>query len=179
MDESEADGHIWTSPENAVRCVQGIEDVLCREYPGNAGLYRSRGEDYIRRLEELDESFRDMTENAPENVIVIGDRFPFRYLAHEYDLEYFAAFSGCSSESEPSVRTMAFLMDEIEEHDLDRVFYLEFSTKKLAEKLCSATGAEMLPLYSCHNVTKKEFEDGVTYIDLMEKNLENLREALY
>lgn len=179
VDESEADGHIWTSPENAARCVKGIEEELCGEYPGQAETFRRNGESYINRLEELDEKFIEMTENAPENVIVIGDRFPFRYLAHEYGLEYFAAFSGCSSESEPSVRTMAFLMDEIEEHDLDKVFYLEFSTKKLAEKLCSATGAEMLPLYSCHNVTKKDFEDGVTYIDLMEKNLENLREALY
>ena len=120
-----------------------------------------------------------MVRNAPENTIVIGDRFPFRYLAHEYDLEYFAAFSGCSSESEPSVYTMAYLMEEIGEHEMDTVFYLDFSASKLSEKLCSATGAKMLPLYVCHNVTKDEFENGVTYIDLMYKNLNNLREALY
>lgn len=179
VDDFEADGHIWTSPENAVRCVEGVKDELCEKYPEDKDFFAKNGDDYIKRLEELDEQFSEMTKNAPENVIVIGDRFPFRYLSHEYGLEYFAAFSGCSSESEPSVYTMAFLMDEIKEHDLDTVFYLEFSTKKLAEKLCSATGAKMLPLYSCHNVTKKDFEDGVTYIDLMKTNLENLREALY
>ena len=156
-----------------------MKDELCEKYPEDKDFFTKNGDDYVNRLEELDEQFSEMTENAPENVIVIGDRFPFRYLSHEYGLEYFAAFSGCSSESEPSVYTMAFLMDEIKEHDLDTVFYLEFSTKKLAEKLCSATGAKMLPLYSCHNVTKKDFEDGVTYIDLMKTNLENLREALY
>ncbi|NLT08920.1 MAG: zinc ABC transporter substrate-binding protein [Ruminococcus sp.] len=179
VDEMEADGHIWTSPENAVRCVRGIEEELCTEYPENEELYRSSGESYISRLEELDEKFREMTDKAQEKTIVIGDRFPFRYLSHEYGIEYFAAFSGCSSESEPSVRTMAYLMDEIKEHDMDTVFYLDLSTKKLAEKLCAATGADMLPLYACHNVSKSDFEDGITYIDLMEKNLENLREALY
>lgn len=178
VSEEEADGHIWTSPANAVRCVQAIEDVLCEKYSENAGLYRSRGEEYIQRLEQLDRDFSEATENAADKLIVIGDRFPFRYLAHEYGLEYFAAFSGCSSESEPSVYTMAFLINEILEHDADTVFYLEFSTKKLAEKLCDATGAKMLPLNSCHNVSRKDFENGVTYIDLMYENLENLKEAL-
>ncbi len=179
VDEMEADGHIWTSPENAIRCVKGIEDEMCADHPENEKLYRSNGESYINRLEDLDIRFRKMTDNAPEKTIVVGDRFPFRYLSHEYGIEYFAAFSGCSSESEPSVRTMAYLMDEIKEHDMDTVFYLDLSTKKLAEKLCAATGADMLPLYACHNVSKSDFSDGVTYIDLMEKNLENLREALY
>ncbi len=179
VSENEADGHIWTSPENAINCVRGVEEVLCREYPENQSLYQKNAEGYVSELEELDRDFADMTSNAPNDVIVIGDRFPFRYLAHEYGLEYFAAFSGCSSESEPSVRTMACLMDEVQEHDLPVVFYLDFSTKKLAEKLCDATGARMLPLWSCHNVTREDFDKGVTYIDLMRINLENIREALY
>ena len=179
VSEENADGHIWTSPENAVRCIQGIEESLCKNYSENAEVYHQNASEYTDRLRKLDVDFREMTENAPKNTVVIGDRFPFRYLAHEYDLEYFAAFSGCSSESEPSVYTMAYLMDEIGEHETDTVFYLDFSASKLSEKLCSATGATMLPLYVCHNVTKDEFENGVTYIDLMYKNLNNLREALY
>ncbi len=178
INEKNADGHIWTSPENAIRCVQAIENVFCEKYSDNSEFYRSNGEEYIKRLEQLDSDFNKITENAGEKVIIVGDRFPFRYLAHEYDLEYFAAFSGCSSESEPSVYTMAFLIDEILEHNADTVFYLEFSTRKLAEKLCSATGAKMLPLNSCHNVSKEDFSSGVTYIDLMYENLENLKEAL-
>jgi len=178
VSEEHADGHIWTSPENAIRCVQAIEDAFCVKYSENADLYRRRGERYINRLEKLDNDFREITKNASEKVIIVGDRFPFRYLAHEYGLEYFAAFSGCSSESEPSVYTMAFLIDEILEHNADTVFYLEFSTRKLAEKLCDATGAKMLPLNSCHNVSKEDFNSGVTYIDLMYENLKNLKEAL-
>lgn len=178
VNENHADGHIWTSPENAIRCVQAIEDAFCEKYSDNSEFYHSNSEEYIRQLEQLDSDFQKITENADENVIIVGDRFPFRYLAHEYDLEYFAAFSGCSSESEPSVYTMAFLIDEILEHNADTIFYLEFSTKKLAEKLCDATGAKMLPLNSCHNVSKEDFNNGVTYIDLMYENLENLKEAL-
>lgn len=178
VNENNADGHIWTSPENAVKCVQAIEDAFCEKYIENSEFYRSNAEEYIKRLEQLDSDFRKITENTGEKVIIVGDRFPFRYLAHEYDLEYFAAFSGCSSESEPSVYTMAFLIDEILEHNADTVFYLEFSTRKLTEKLCDATGAKMLPLNSCHNVSKDDFSSGVTYIDLMYENLKNLKEAL-
>lgn len=178
VNENNADGHIWTSPENAVKCVQAIEDAFCEKYIENSEFYRSNAEEYIKRLEQLDSDFRKITENTGEKVIIVGDRFPFRYLAHEYGLEYFAAFSGCSSESEPSVYTMAFLIDEILEHNADTVFYLEFSTRKLAEKLCDATGAKMLPLNSCHNVSKEDFSSGVTYIDLMYENLKNLKEAL-
>lgn len=178
VNEKNADGHIWTSPKNAIQCVLAIEDAFRKKYSDNSEFYRSNSEKYIERLNQLDRDFDKITENAGEKVIIVGDRFPFRYLAYEYGLEYFAAFSGCSSESEPSVYTMAFLINEILAHNADTVFYLEFSTKKLAEKLCDATGAKMLPLNSCHNVSKEDFSSGVTYIDLMYENLENLKEAL-
>ena len=177
--DGDADEHIWTSPVNASLCVEGVAETLCKVDSANTEIYRRNASAYSEQLHQLDEEFRSMTENAPNDVIVIGDRFPFRYLTNDYGLEYFAAFSGCSSESEPGVYTMAFLIDEIKEHSIDTVFYLEFSTKKLAEKLCSATGAEMLPLHSCHNVSRSDFESGVTYIELMRQNLNNLREALY
>ncbi len=173
------DDHIWTSPVNNELCLRAVEAALCEKLPENKPLYTAAADKYAAELEALDRDYREMTENAPENVIIVGDRYPFRYLSHEYGLEYFAAFSGCSSESEPSVRTMALLMDEIKEHGTDVVFCLEFSTKKLAEKLCDATGAHMLTLHSCHNVSEEDFANGVTYIDLMRENLSDLREALY
>lgn len=178
-DNEEYDEHIWTSPQNAIKCVEGINEAICKSQAENSAEYKKNSADYISKLKELDKDFAEMAENAPENVIVIGDRFPFRYLTSDYGLEYFAAFSGCSSESEPGVYTMAFLIDEILEHGIDKVFYLEFSTKRLAEKLCDATDAETLSLHSCHNVSKADFENGVTYIELMRQNLNNLREALY
>lgn len=173
------DEHIWTSLKNAALCTEGISEALCGAFPGNREAYEKNASDYIKGLEELDGEFTEMTENAKEELIIVGDRFPFRYLAHDYDLEYFAAFSGCSSESEPGVYTMAFLIDEILEHQTDTIFYLEFSTKRLAQKLCDATGAEMLPLHSCHNVSPEDFASGVTYLDLMRQNMNNLKEALY
>ncbi len=177
-EDAEFDEHIWTSPRNAILCVNGVAEAMCGRTPDSAELYRANAADYTSQLEQLDREFYEMVQSSPKNTIIVGDRFPFRYLAHDYGLRYYAAFSGCSSESEPGVYTMAFLINEILEHDIDTVFYLEFSTKKLAEKLCSATGAEMLPLYSCHNVTKADFESGVTYIDLMKTDLNNMREAL-
>lgn len=183
-DEGHYDEHIWTSPKNAKLCVQGIADALCDSIPEYVSFdwesyYNTHAAAYINQLELLDKDFTEMTQNAPENTIIIGDRFPFRYLAHDYGLEYFAAFSGCSSESEPGVYTMAYLIDEIKAHNADNVFYLEFSTKRLAEKLSDATDAEMLPLHSCHNVSQDDFDSGVTYLNLMQQNLNNLREALY
>ncbi len=173
------DEHIWTSLRNAEKCVEGIEHELCEAFPENRETYSENAHAYIEQMRTLDEEYTEMTENAPSDLVVIGDRFPFRYLTNDYGLEYFAAFSGCSSESEPGVYTMAFLIDELIRHELDTVFYLEFSTKRLAQKLSDATGAKMLPLHSCHNVSNEDFKNGVTYIELMKQNYENLREALY
>lgn len=178
VSEEHADGHIWTSPANAMRCLEAVKTALCEAAPENKNLYADSFSSYSEQLAGLDREFSQFMENAENNVIVVADRFPFRYLANDYGMEYFAAFSGCSSESEPSVYTMAFLIDEILEHDIDTVFCLEFSTRRLAEKLADATDAEVLPLNSCHNVSKKDFENGVTYIDLMYDNLKNIKEAL-
>lgn len=178
-EEEEYDEHIWTSPLNAIKCVTAVEEILSLRYPENKESFSAEAEAYIGKLSELDKEFSEMTRNASSNNIIIADRFPFRYLAADYSLNYYAAFSGCSSESEPGVYTMAFLIDRILQEDKDTIFYLEFSTQKLADKLCDATGAKALPLQSCHNVTSDDFASGVTYIDLMTQNLENLKEALY
>lgn len=178
VSEEHADGHIWTSPANAMRCLEAVKTALCEAAPEKSDLYNAGYRSYNDQLAGLDSEFSRLMENAEHNVIVVADRFPFRYLAHDYGMEYFAAFSGCSSESEPSVYTMAFLIDEILEHDIDTVFCLEFSTRRLAEKLADATDAKVLPLNSCHNVSKNDFENGVTYIDLMYDNLKNIKEAL-
>ncbi|MBQ3855239.1 MAG: zinc ABC transporter substrate-binding protein [Ruminococcus sp.] len=183
-EEPEYDEHIWTSPRNAMLCVEGVCEGLCQAVSekGSSDLeesFRASSSDYIQRLRSLDQRYEEMSAGAPSHLIVVGDRFPFRYLASDYGLEYMAAFSGCSSETEPGVYTMALLIDEILEHHVDTVFCLEFSTKKLAEKLCSATGAQMLTLHSMHNVSAEDFRSGVTCADLMENNLDALKEALY
>ena len=177
-EEEEFDEHIWTSPRNAKLCVEGVEKAMCESFPENSALYKAHGSEYAEKLGQLDREYEKMTADSKGHTIIVGDRFPFRYLAHDYGLKYYAAFSGCSSESEPSVYTMAFLIDKLLDKETDVVFYLEFSTKKLAEKLSDAAGAKMLPLHSCHNVSRQDFRDGVTILDLMKQNYENLREAL-
>ncbi len=175
-DNAEYDEHIWTSPKNAKLCVEGIANALSEIYPENSAVYGANAEPYEDELTQLDEDFTTMTTLSAKNLMIVADRFPFRYLANDYHLMYYAAFSGCSSESEPSVYTMAFLMDAIEKNGVNVVYYLDMSQVKLAQKLSDATGVKILPLYQCHNVTRKDFEDGVTYVELMRRNLENLGE---
>lgn len=178
-EDCDFDEHIWTSPENAISMTEAVCNTLCSADGEKSDIYKKNTEEYTDKLRKLDNDFRNMISDAKSNLIVVGDRFPFRYLADEYNLQYYSAFSGCSSETEPGVYTMAFLINKVLENNLKNIFCLEFSTKKVAEKLSDATGAEILTLHSCNNVSKDDFKNNVTYIDLMYQNLNNLKEALY
>lgn len=178
-DDCDFDEHIWTSPENAISMTEAVCNTLSDADSKKADLYRKNTEEYTDKLRKLDSDFRDMISDAKSNLIVVGDRFPFRYLADEYNLQYYSAFSGCSSETEPGVYTMAFLINKVLENKVKNIFCLEFSTRKVAEKLSDATGAEILTLHSCSNVSRDDFRNNVTYIDLMYQNLNTLKEALY
>lgn len=175
---AEYDEHVWTSPKNAKLIVQAISDALCGADRAGAEIYRENAEAYIEKLDGLDASFRDVVDNAARSTIVFGDRFPFRYLADDYGLTYYGAFPGCSSETEASAATIAFLIDKINGEDIPIVFYIEFSNEKIADTLCESTGAGKLLLHSCHNISASDFEGGVGYLELMYQNVENLREAL-
>ena len=176
--EHELDEHIWTSPRNAQVFARVIGDALAGADPGHAALYGERTEAYIGQLSALDREFEELTAGSRRNMMVVADKFPFRYLADDYGLEYRAAFSGCSSDSEPSARTIAYLIDMVREQEIPAVYYLELKTPRVAEIIGEETGAEPLLLHSCHNVTRREFESGVTYLQLMEQNVENLRKGL-
>ena len=179
-DEShgEQDEHVWTSPKNAMRIVQKLCDALCRLDPENADDYQANTASYLASLTSLDEEFSDVTTNASRHTIVFGDRFPFRYFADAYGLDYYAAFPGCSSESEASAKTLSFLIDKINEEQIPVVFHTELSNEKMTDCICEATGAKKLLLHSCHNVSKDDFENGATYLSLMEQNVAALKEAL-
>ena len=176
--EHELDEHIWTSPRNAQVFARVIGDALAGADPGHAALYGERTEAYIGQLSALDREFEELTAGSRRHMMVVADKFPFRYLAADYGLEYRAAFSGCSSDSEPSARTIAYLIDMVREQEIPAVYYLELKTPRVAEIIGEETGAEPLLLHSCHNVTRREFESGVTYLQLMEQNVENLRKGL-
>ncbi len=174
----EYDEHIWTSPVNAMILVESIRDTLSEKDPENRSYYEERAKSYLEKLKKLDDEFRKVTENKKRDMIVVGDKFPFRYLADEYGLSYRAAFSGCSTDTEPSARTIAYLIDKMRLEQIPVIYYLELSSHRVSEIIAEETGAEPLLLHSCHNVSRREFDSGVTYLDLMEQNVINLKRGL-
>ena len=174
----EYDEHIWTSPANAIKIVEAISARLQDADPENAGFYRDNTAAYVARLEALDQEFWQVMKDRKRNMIIVGDKFPFRYLADEYGLNYRAAFSGCSTDTEPSAQTIAYLIDKVKEEQIPVIYYLELSSHRVSEIIGEETGAQPLLLHSCHNVTRSQFEGGITYLELMEQNVENLRKGL-
>lgn len=177
-DEHTIDEHVWTSPKNSILIVEEINKRLSQKDEVNAELYNLNAEKYIESLENLDNQFRNVVDNAKRNVLLFGDRFPFRYLVEEYGIEYYAAFSGCSTETEASPKTIAFLINKVQEEEIPVVFTIEFSNGKIADTIVEATNTKKMLLNSGHNLTKEQLESGVTYLSLMEENVEILREAL-
>lgn len=177
-DDIEYDEHVWTSPVNAITISKKIADTLKELDPKNEKIYEQNKLNYSRELSVLDNQFKKAVENGKRKLVVFGDRFPFRYFADEYGLSYYAAFPGCSSETEPSASTISFLINKVEEKNVPVVFYIEFSNGKVADTICEGTKAKKLQFHSCHNITQEEFDSEVTYLSLMQKNVENLKEAL-
>lgn len=172
------DEHIWTSPKNAKLIADAVCDALCRLDPENETYFRDNNAVLQRKLDDLDARLRRIVREGKRKTVVFAERFPFLYLAREYGLEYYAAFAGCSTQSEPSLATVRFLIEKIEEENIPVVFTIEFSNGKTADTVCASTGCKKLLLHSCHNVTKSDFDRGVTYLELMEKNADHLAEAL-
>lgn len=176
--EIEYDEHIWTSPVNAMRLTEAICEALVQRDPAHQEEYQKATGEYQSGLARIDRELREVSKQRKRSLIVVGDKFPFRYLAEEYGLDYRAAFSGCSTDTEPSARTIAYLIDKVKEQRIPVVYYLELSSTRVAEIIEEETGAQPLLLHSCHNVTRRELESGITYVDLMERNVENLRKGL-
>jgi zinc transport system substrate-binding protein len=179
-EEEEAyDEHVWTSPRNVILIAGAITEALCKEDPANAALYRKNYAGYTAKLSALDDSFRETVKGGKRTTFVFADRFPFRYFADAYGLSYFAAFPGCSVETEPSAATVAFLIRKIRAEQIPAVFHIELSSERMADTISAETGAKKLLLHACHNISKNDFEKGVSYLDLMTANVKNLKEALW
>ena len=176
--EIHLDEHIWTSPQNAALIIEALAEVLSEMDPTNSYFYRENAAAYIQEIMDLDQAFADVVAQGIRNTIVFGDRFPFRYLAHAYNLTYYAAFDGCSSETQASPARVAFLIEKVQNENIPVVFYIEFSDRAIANVIEEATGARLLKLHSIHNVSHSDFTAGVTYLELMLQNLEQLRKAL-
>ncbi|MCZ9869767.1 metal ABC transporter substrate-binding protein [Brachyspira hyodysenteriae] len=172
------DEHIWTSPKNAQLMVTAICNALSEIDADNADIYKSNADKYNQELTALDEEIRNAVGSSKRKNIVFGDRFPFRYLAEEYGLEYRAPFTGCSSQVDASPKTIAYLINYIKDNKIPYLYYIELSNEKIANTLIEQTGASKLKLHSGQNVSKEEFNSGITYLSIMRDNLESLKKGL-
>lgn len=177
-DEIEYDEHIWTSPVNAKLLAQAVCDALTKADPEGADYYAANLAAYDEDLTELDEAFRQVVAEGKRDILVFGDRFPLLYFCKTYGLRYRAAFQGCSSDTEPSVKTLAYLIDKINEEHIPVVYHLELSSEAITNVICESTGAKSLQFHSCHNLSREDFEQGATYLSLMWQNVEALKEGL-
>lgn len=176
--EIEYDEHIWTSPVNAMTIARVTAEALIALDGENAAYYEKNLQDYLAELDALDEAFRETVAHAKRKLIVLGDRFPLLYFCREYGLDYRAAFLGCSTETEPSAATMAYLIDRVREEQIPCVYYLENSSGLVAEAISEAGGAEPCLIYSCQTVSPEDFRAGETYLSLMWRNAEALKKGL-
>ena len=177
-DEIEYDEHIWTSPKNAAILCRAVCEAICKADPANEDFYRANCDDYCAQIEALDARFADLCESAPRKLLIFADRFPMLYFCREYGLDYRAAFHGCSGDTEPSLATIKYLIDKVEDENIPVVYTIDFGTKKVADVVSECTGAAIETIYSMQTVSRADFDAGETYLTLMERNFEALRKGL-
>ena len=180
-EEAEYDEHVWLSLKNAAVLVSAIRDALVSLDAENADSYTASASDYIEKLNALDADYQAAVDTAKVKTVLFGDRFPFRYLVDDYGLDYYAAFVGCSAESEASFETIAFLANKVDELGLSAVLTLEGTNHKIAETIVSTSknkSAQILSMDSMQSTTSQDVKNGATYLSIMEKNLSVLTDAL-
>ncbi len=179
--EEEADEHVWLSLKNAKMLVRVISKALQELDPDNKDIYAANADAYVKKLSALDAEYQAAVDAASNKTILFGDRFPFRYLVDDYGLRYYAAFVGCSAESEAGFETISFLAKRVDELKLPCVLTIEGAQHKIAETIVRNTTAKnqkVLTMDSMQSTTSKDVKNGTTYLSVMEKNLSVLKEAL-
>lgn len=180
-EETEYDEHVWLSLSRAEKAVETIAGVIAEKDPENAQTYRDNADAYIQKLEDLDNQYRECVNNSEVRTLVFADRFPFRYLTDDYGIQYYAAFAGCSAETEASFETIRFLASKMDELDLTRVMTIENSDEKIARTVIESTEKKdmtILHLDSMQSTDARAVSSGTTYLSLMRDNLAVLQEAL-
>lgn len=177
----ETDEHIWLSLRNAEKLCGVICDKICEADPENSGLYRSNCESYCDRLSVIDREYASAVKRGERDALVVGDRFPFRYLCDDYGIKYYAAFEGCSAETEASFETIAFLAGKVDELGLNAVTVTESSDKEIAETIINNTkkkNQRIIGLNSMQSVKAEDIGSGTTYLSIAQDNLKALEKAL-
>ena len=180
-EEDEFDEHIWLSLKIAQKACELIRDELSALDKGNGSKYANNCAEYCKSLQKLDDDYRKTVVEAKRNVIMFADRFPFRYMTEDYGLEYYAAFRGCSAESEASFETIKFLAEKADERELDYILILENNDGRIARTIIDSTvnkNQEIVAIDSLQSVTGQDADNGTGYLQIMQKNLEVLRKVL-
>lgn len=177
-EETEYDEHVWTSPINVITIINKLKDEVVKIDNDNKELYEKNASNYVNELTNVDNEIKDVVKNGKRKEIIFGDRFPLRYFVDEYGLSYYAAFPGCSEQTEASAKTISFLIDKVKDDKIPVVFHIELSSGKIANAIANETGAKVLEFKTAHNILQKDFDAGVTYVDIMKDNIKVLKEAL-
>lgn len=176
--EDEEDEHIWTSLDNAKTLVSKISDEVSKLDQKHKTVYNKNGLDYIEKISKVQSEIENTVNSSESKKIVVGDRFPLLYFATEFSLDWECAFPGCSTETEPSLDRLSKLTDTIEKDKIKTILKLEMSENKVADTLADETNTKVRTFYSAESVSKEDFANNVTYVDLMERDNNALKEAL-
>ena len=179
-EEGAFDEHIWTSPANAIKMVQTLEKAMEEIDSENANKYKENSEKYIDQIKEVDKKIQNIVDNKKRDRLVFGDKMPMQYFVDYYKLKVSAAFNGCSTETEPSASTIAYLENVVKEEKIPVVLYVELNPGKVARTIATEVenGCEAMQIQALHNVTLDDFQNGETWVSLMERNVDVLKKAL-
>lgn len=172
------DEHIWTSPDNAIKMVNALEKEMEKIDSENSDLYKKNAENYISKIKDVDSKIQNIVDNKVRNRLVFADKMPMQYFIDYYKLEVSAAFDGCSTETDPSAKTIAYLQNKIKDEKIPVVLYIELNPGTVAKTIADETGAEAMQIQALHNVSLDDFENGETWVSLMTRNIEVLKKAL-
>lgn len=178
IDNVEWDEHVWTSPQNAIKIMEKIEEEIEKLDNTNKEKFQENAEEYINQIKEVDDEIWEIVNNAKRTKLIFGDRMPMKYFLEEFKLQASGAFNGCSTETEPSTRTLSYLIDTVRKENIPVVLYIENGNSKIANIIAEETEAQAMQIQTLHTISKEDFEKGENYVTLMSRNLEVLKKAL-
>ncbi len=177
-EEGAFDEHIWTSPANAVKMVNALEKAMEKIDSANTSKYKANADAYIAKINDVDKKIKDIVDNKKRSRLIFADKMPMQYFIDYYNLEVSAAFSGCSTEVDPSAKTIAYLQTKVKEEKIPVVLYIELNPGTVANTIATETGAKAMQIQTLHNVSLDDFNNGETWVSLMTRNIDVLKAAL-
>ncbi len=177
-EEGAFDEHIWTSPKNAIKMIKKLESSMEKIDSENSNKYKENADKYIAKINDVDSKIKDIVDNKVRDRLIFADKMPMQYFIDYYDLKVSAAFNGCSSETDPSAKTIAYLQNKVKEEKIPVVLYIELNPGTVAKTIADETGAKAMQIQTLHNVTLDDFNNGETWVSLMERNVDVLKKAL-